>query len=49
MVPRDAQNGNKWLYNDEKTNFHLALIAALWKGGSDRPWISLSVLSLAGC
>jgi conjugal transfer ATP-binding protein TraC len=34
VVPRDEKNGNKWLYNDEKTTFHLALIAALWKGGA---------------
>ncbi|GAA4367772.1 TraG family conjugative transposon ATPase [Hymenobacter saemangeumensis] len=33
VVPRDA--AGKWLYNDEKTNFHLALLAALWKGGKD--------------
>jgi len=33
LVPRDATG--KWLYNDEKTNFHLALLAALWKGGKD--------------
>ncbi|GAC1601759.1 MAG: TraG family conjugative transposon ATPase [Hymenobacter sp.] len=33
VVPRDASG--KWLYNDEKTNFHLALLAALWKGGKD--------------
>ncbi|MBC6609061.1 type IV secretion system protein VirB4 [Hymenobacter sp. BT188] len=33
VVPRDA--AGRWLYNDEKTNFHLALIAALWKGGKD--------------
>ncbi|MCC2548508.1 type IV secretion system protein VirB4 [Hymenobacter sp. BT175] len=33
IVPRDASG--KWLYNDEKTNFHLALLAALWKGGKD--------------
>ncbi len=32
VVPRDASG--KWLYNDEKTTFHLALIAALWKGGA---------------
>ncbi|MBJ6146327.1 VirB4 family type IV secretion system protein [Hymenobacter sp. BT559] len=34
VVPRDPANGNKWLYNDEKTTFHLALLAALWKGGA---------------
>ena len=34
VVPRDPVNGNKWLYNDEKTTFHLALLAALWKGGA---------------
>lgn len=33
VVPRDEKNG-KWLYNDEKTTFHLALLAALWKGGA---------------
>ena len=33
VVPRDA--AGKWVYNDEKTNFHLALLAALWKGGKD--------------
>jgi conjugal transfer ATP-binding protein TraC len=41
VVPRDVSNPEtgyvgtyKWLYNDEKTTFHLALIAALWKGGA---------------
>ncbi|OGX87122.1 hypothetical protein BEN47_11620 [Hymenobacter lapidarius] len=33
VVPRDS--ANKWIYGDEKTNFHLALLAALWKGGKD--------------
>ncbi|MCR5890324.1 hypothetical protein LRS06_21595 [Hymenobacter sp. J193] len=33
FVPRDAEN--KWLYTDEKLNFHLALLAALWKSGKD--------------
>jgi conjugal transfer ATP-binding protein TraC len=41
VVPRDESKPEtgyvgtyKWLYNDEKTTFHLALIAALWKGGA---------------
>ena len=33
MMPRDEAS-KKWLYDDEKTVFHLALIAALWKGGA---------------
>ncbi|KAA5539646.1 VirB4 family type IV secretion system protein [Adhaeribacter rhizoryzae] len=32
LVPRSA-NGRQWLYNDEKINFHLSLLAVLWKGG----------------
>lgn len=34
LVPRSA-DGRKWMYNDEKINFHLALLAVLWKGGAD--------------
>lgn len=34
LVPREGENG-PWLYTDEKTNFHLALLAALWKGSKD--------------
>ncbi|WP_192825182.1 VirB4 family type IV secretion system protein [Rufibacter sp. LB8] len=34
LVPR-SPDGRKWVYNDEKINFHLALLAVLWKGGAD--------------
>lgn len=34
LVPRSA-DGRQWVYNDEKINFHLALLAVLWKGGTD--------------
>ncbi|MFB9865587.1 VirB4 family type IV secretion system protein [Rufibacter immobilis] len=34
LVPR-SHDGRKWVYNDEKINFHLALLAVLWKGGAD--------------
>ena len=33
LVPRNEQT-HKWDYIDEKVNFHLALLAALWKGGN---------------
>jgi conjugal transfer ATP-binding protein TraC len=32
MVERD-EHSQKWLYDNEKTKFHLALLAVLWKGG----------------
>jgi len=31
LIPRKGENG-PWLYNDDKLNFHLTLISALWKG-----------------
>jgi conjugal transfer ATP-binding protein TraC len=34
LVPRSPE-GARWLYSDEKLNFHLALLAVLWKGGGD--------------
>ena len=34
LVPR-SPDGRQWVYNDEKINFHLALLAVLWKGGAD--------------
>ncbi len=34
LVPR-AADGRRWEYRDEKVNFHLALLAVLWKGGAD--------------
>lgn len=33
LLPRNAVTG-QWEYADEKKNFHLALLGALWKGGS---------------
>ncbi|WP_051359623.1 VirB4 family type IV secretion system protein [Adhaeribacter aquaticus] len=34
LVPR-SPDGHQWVYTDEKINFHLALLAVLWKGGAD--------------
>ena len=34
MVPRDEES-NRWIYEKEKTTFHLTLLAVLWKGGKD--------------
>lgn len=33
FVPRTPDN--KWVYTDEKLNFHLALLTSLWKSGKD--------------
>ncbi|GAA4364162.1 TraG family conjugative transposon ATPase [Hymenobacter saemangeumensis] len=35
LLPREGESG-PWHYSDEKLNFHLALLAGLWKGGKDR-------------
>jgi conjugal transfer ATP-binding protein TraC len=33
LLPREGGDAGAWMYNDEKLNFHLALLSAIWKGG----------------